>query len=72
MPRMSEMSETDLLPAIQEKLTVSAKVARRLLEGNTALCFISSLWARASFDLGYGGDPGPTTAPCAGRCSCSA
>ena len=32
--------ETDLLPAIQEKLTVSAKVARRLLEEYARVCAI--------------------------------
>ena len=46
--------ETDLLPAIQEKLTVSAKVARRLLEEYRTVFHIES---QGVFDLGYGGDP---------------
>ena len=48
--------ETDLLPAIQEKLTVSAKVARRLLEEYRTVFHIESL-DEGVFDLGYGGDP---------------
>lgn len=48
--------ETDLLPAIQEKLTVSAKVARRLLEEYRTVFQIESLGERV-FDLGCGGDP---------------
>ena len=48
--------ETDLLPAIQEKLTVSAKVARRLLEEYRTVFHIESL-GEGVFDLGYGGDP---------------
>ncbi|MFR7894175.1 MAG: sigma factor [Dysosmobacter sp.] len=65
--------ETDLLPAIQEKLTVSAKVARRLLEEYRTVFHIESL-GEGVFDLGSGGDSGQglTTAPCAGRCSSSA
>jgi RNA polymerase sigma factor (sigma-70 family) len=49
-------TETDLLPAIQEKLTVSAKVAKRLLEEYRTVFQIESLGERV-FDLGYGGDP---------------
>ena len=48
--------ETDLLPAIQEKLTVSAKVAKRLLEEYRTVFQIQSLGERV-FDLGCGGDP---------------
>ena len=48
--------ETDLLPAIQEKLTVSAKVAKRLLEEYRTVFQIESLGERV-FDLGCGGDP---------------
>ena len=48
--------ETDLLPAMQEKLTVSAKVARRLLEEYRTVFHIESL-GEGVFDLGYGGDP---------------
>ena len=48
--------ETDLLPAIQEKLTVSAKVARRLLEEYRTVFQIESLGERV-FDLRYRGDP---------------
>ena len=48
--------ETDFLPAIQEKLTVSAKVARRLLEEYRTVFQIESLGERI-FDLGCGGDP---------------
>ena len=51
-----EDAETDLLPAIQEKLTVSAKVARRLLEEYRTVFHIESL-DEGVFDLGYGGDP---------------
>ena len=42
--------ETDLLPAIQEKLTVSAKVAKRLLEEYRTVFQIESLGERV-FDL---------------------
>ena len=48
--------ETDLLPAIQEKLTVSAKVARRLLEEYRTVFQVECL-GEGVFDLGYGGDP---------------
>lgn len=48
--------ETDLLPAIQEKLAVSAKVAKRLLEEYRTVFQIESLGERV-FDLGCGGDP---------------
>ena len=49
-------TKTDLLPAIQEKLTVSAKVAKRLLEEYRTVFQIESLGERV-FDLGCGGDP---------------
>ena len=49
-------NKTDLLPAIQEKLTVSAKVAKRLLEEYRTVFQIESLGERV-FDLGCGGDP---------------
>ena len=48
--------ETDLLPAIQEKLAVSAKVAKRLLEKYRTVFQIESLGERV-FDLWCGGDP---------------
>ncbi len=48
--------ETDLLPAIQEKLSVSAKVAKRLLEEYRTVFQIEYLGERV-FDLGYDGDP---------------
>lgn len=48
--------ETDLLPAIQEKLTVSAKVAKRLLEEYHTVFQIQCL-GEGVFDLRYGGDP---------------
>lgn len=48
--------ETDLLPAIQEKLTVSAKVASRLLEEYRTVFQVECL-GEGVFDLGYGGDP---------------
>ena len=51
--------ETDLLPAIQEKLAVSANVARRLLEEYRTVFQIESL-GEGVFDLGYGGDPAKT------------
>lgn len=49
-------TETDLLPAIQEKLAVSAKVAKRLLEEYRTVFQIESLGERV-FDLWCGGDP---------------
>ena len=49
-------TETDLLPAIQEKLEVSTKVAKRLLEEYRTVFQIESLGERV-FDLGCGGDP---------------
>ena len=49
-------AEADLLPAIQEKLEVSAKVAKRLLEEYRTVFQIESLGERV-FDLGCGGDP---------------
>ena len=48
--------ETDLLPAIQEKLEVSAKVAKRLLEEYRTVFQVECLGERV-FDLGCGGDP---------------
>ena len=48
--------ETDLLPAIQEKLTVSPKVARHLLEEYRTVFQVECL-GEGVFDLGYGGDP---------------
>ena len=48
--------ETDLLPAIQEKLAVSAKVAKRLLEEYRTVFQVECL-GEGVFDLGYGGDP---------------
>ena len=48
--------ETDLLPTIQEKLTVSSKVAKCLLEEYRTVFQIESLGERV-FDLGCGGDP---------------
>lgn len=51
-----EDAETDLLSAIQEKLEVSAKVAKRLLEEYRTVFQIESLGERV-FDLGCGGDP---------------
>lgn len=47
---------TDLLTTIQEKLAVSTKVAKRLLEEYRTVFQIESLGERV-FDLGYGGDP---------------
>ena len=46
----------DLLATIQEKLVVSTKVAKRLLEEYRTVFQIESLGERV-FDLGYGGDP---------------
>lgn len=51
-----EDAEEDLLTAIQEKLTVSAKVAKRLLEEYRTVFQVESL-GEGVFDLGYGGDP---------------
>ena len=51
-----EDAEEDLLTAIQEKLVVSAKVAKRLLEEYRTVFQIESLGERV-FDLGCGGDP---------------
>ena len=66
-----EDAEEDLLTAIQEKLEVSVKVAKRLLEEYRTVFQIESLGERV-FDLGCGGTPpGPTTASCTGRCSSS-
>ena len=67
-----ENAEEDLLTVIQEKLEVSTKVARRLLEEYRTVFQIESLGERV-FDLSCGGDPArATTASCAGRCSSSA
>ena len=49
-------AETDLLAAIQEKLGVSAKVAKRLLEEYHTVFQIESLGERV-FDISFGGDP---------------
>lgn len=49
-------AEADLLPTIQEKLEVSAKVAKRLLEEYRTVFQIESLGERV-FDLGCDGDP---------------
>lgn len=49
-------AEADILTAIQEKLEVSAKVAKRLLEEYRTVFQIESLGERV-FDLGCGGDP---------------
>lgn len=46
----------DLLTAIQEKLEVSAKVAKRLLEEYHTVFQIEFLGERV-FDIGFGGDP---------------
>ena len=51
-----EDAEEDLLTAIQEKLEVSAKVAKRLLEEYRTVFQIESL-GEGVFDLGCGGDP---------------
>lgn len=51
-----EDAEEDLLTAIQEKLVVSAKVARRLLEEYRTVFQVECL-GEGVFDLGYGGDP---------------
>lgn len=49
-------AEADILTVIQEKLEVSAKVAKRLLEEYHTMFQIESLGDRV-FDLGCGGDP---------------
>ena len=49
-------AEADILTVIQEKLEVSAKVAKRLLEEYHTVFQIESLGDRV-FDLGCGGDP---------------
>ena len=51
-----EGAEEDLLTAIQEKLEVSVKVAKRLLEEYHTVFQIEALGERV-FDLGCGGDP---------------
>ena len=51
-----ENAEEDLLTVIQEKLEVSAKVAKRLLEEYRTVFQIESLGERV-FDLSCGGDP---------------
>ena len=51
-----EDAEEDLLTAIQEKLDVSVKVAKRLLEEYRTVFQIESLGERV-FDLSCGGDP---------------
>ena len=49
-------TEANLLTAIQAKLEVSAKVAKRLLEEYRTVFQIESLGERV-FDISYGGDP---------------
>lgn len=49
-------TEADLLTAIQEKLEVSVKVAKRLLEEYHTVFQIESLGERV-FDISFGGDP---------------
>ena len=49
-------TEADLLTAIQEKLEVSVKVAKRLLEEYLTVFQIESLGERV-FDISFGGDP---------------
>ena len=49
-------AEADLLTTIQEKLAVSAKVAKRLLEEYRTVFQIESLGERV-FDISFGGDP---------------
>ena len=49
-------AETDLLTTIQEKMAVSAKVAKRLLEEYRTVFQIESLGERV-FDISFGGDP---------------
>ena len=49
-------TEADLLTAIQEKMAVSAKVAKRLLEEYRTVFQIEPLGDRV-FDISFGGDP---------------
>ena len=49
-------AEAEILTAIQEKLEVSAKVAKRLLEEYHTVFQIESLGERV-FDISFGGDP---------------
>ena len=49
-------AEADILAAIQKKLEVSVKVAKRLLEEYRTVFQIESLGERV-FDIGFGGDP---------------
>lgn len=49
-------AETDLLTAIQEKMAVSAKVSKRLLEEYHTVFQIESL-GKHVFDISFGGDP---------------
>lgn len=49
-------AEADILAAIQVKLEVSVKVAKRLLEEYRTVFQIESLGERV-FDIGFGGDP---------------
>lgn len=49
-------AEADILAAIQKKLKVSVKVAKRLLEEYRTVFQIESLGERV-FDIGFGGDP---------------
>lgn len=51
-----EKSEDELLSAIQKKLSVSAQVAKRLLEEYRTFFHTESLGDRV-FDVSYGGDP---------------
>ena len=52
-------AEAEILTAIQEKLEVSAKVAKRLLEEYHTVFQIESLGDRV-FDISFGGDPAKT------------
>ena len=52
-------AEAEILTAIQEKLEVSAKVAKRLLEEYHTVFQIESLGERV-FDISFGGDPART------------
>ena len=52
-------TEADLLTAIQEKLEVSVKVAKRLLEEYHTVFQIESL-GESVFDISFGGDPAKT------------
>ena len=49
-------AKADILAAIQKKLEVSVKVAKRLLEEYRTVFQIESLGERV-FDIGFGGDP---------------